>query len=732
MRPLFTSALIFLSRRGDLVIAILILVAVMMMIIPLPTEVVDVLITANFGVSILILLAAFYLAHPTQFSSLPAVILIATLFRLAISITTTRLILLQADAGEIVNTFGNFVIAGNIGVGLVVFLIITIAQFVVITKGAERVAEVAARFNLDALPGKQMSIDSDLRSGDIDAVEARRLRHRLERESKLYGAMDGAMKFVKGDAIASLIIIVVNLIGGLAIGSIQHGLSLATAAQTYSLLSVGDGLVAQIPALLVSVAAGTVVTHVASEDHGDLGATIIGELGRDRRALLLASVILLALALIPGFPAYVFAALAAVFGASGYLAHQREMTVAGGETASASPPDAQKGVAVAPLQPEGQSQRHPITLRLGRKLSGLAESEVLRAAVEGIREAFHADLGVTAPLIEIQIDPQTAADRFCIDLDGVPVSEGLMPEGRLLVKDDPFYLDMLDLPFTNGLKLPGRRHTTWVDREHKQALSAAGVAFEVQYDILAVSLLEMLRRHAPQFIGTEETRKLLTVAGAQYPELVKEAEKAASLQKIGEVLRRLVGENIPIKNMRLILEAIVEWAPREKDASALTDYVRMVLGRHICFRCADDNRIIAAYLVDGALEDMIRSSLVKTDVGTFLNAPGDVVAPLLEQVRRLLAETKAEVQPVLLTSMDVRRHVHSLLRHNELDMPVLSYQELSVEFTIQPLGRIQALAGAHSLFDHAWPSYGVGAASVGDLIDPTARVEGLQLVEKVV
>ncbi|TIX55301.1 MAG: FHIPEP family type III secretion protein, partial [Mesorhizobium sp.] len=248
-----------LSRRSDLVIAVLMLVAVVMMLIPLPTFLVDILITANIAVSVLILLASFYVSHPLQFSSLPSVILIATLFRLAITITTTRLILLQADAGEIVSAFGTFVVGGSIAVGLVIFLIITVAQFIVVARGAERVAEVAARFTLDALPGKQMSIDAELRNGDIDQAEARRLRQQLERESQLFGAMDGAMKFVKGDVIAGIVIILVNLIGGFAIGTLQHDMSLGDAAVTYSLLTVGDGLVAQIPALLVAVAAGTMV-----------------------------------------------------------------------------------------------------------------------------------------------------------------------------------------------------------------------------------------------------------------------------------------------------------------------------------------------------------------------------------------------------------------------------------------------------------------------------------------
>ena len=305
-------ALIFLSGRTDLIVAILMLVAIAMIIIPLPTWLVDVLIAVNIMLSMLVLLVVFYIEKPVEFSSFPSVILILTLFRLAITITTARLILLQADAGEIVSAFGNFVVGGDIAVGMVVFLIITIAQFVVITKGGERVAEVAARFTLDALPGKQMAIDNDMRSGDIDQAEASRLRKGLERESHLFGSMDGALKFVKGDAIASILVIMVNLIGGMVVGSLKHGMTIGTAAETYSLLSVGDGLVAQIPSLFISVAAGTLVTRVSGET--DLGTEVAGQLFVEPRALMMGSVILAAMAFLPGFPTVAFLVLSAAPG----------------------------------------------------------------------------------------------------------------------------------------------------------------------------------------------------------------------------------------------------------------------------------------------------------------------------------------------------------------------------------------------------------------------------------
>src|SRR5262245_17948481 len=331
-------ALAVVSRRGDLAVAAILLVAVAIIIVPLPTMMIDVLITINIAVSALVLLVAFYMARPTDLSALPSIILVATLFRLSITISTSRLILLQGDAGEIVTAFGNFVVGGNIAVGLTIFLIITIAQFVVITKGAERVAEVAARFSLDSLPGKQMSIDADLRSGDIDQAEARALRAGLQGESQLYGAMDGAMKFVKGDAIASIVVVLVNLIGGLAIGTIQQGKPIGAAAELYSLLTVGDGLVAQIPALLMSVAAGALVTRVVSEDGHDLGTDIAGQLFRDPRVLAIAATVLLGLAAVPGFPSPMFLVLALVFGGVAYTLHRlRPSAKASAELATPGP-----------------------------------------------------------------------------------------------------------------------------------------------------------------------------------------------------------------------------------------------------------------------------------------------------------------------------------------------------------------------------------------------------------
>jgi type III secretion protein V len=689
---MLTRALVVASRRGDLAIATIVLVAIMMMIIPLPTPIVDLLITANIAASVLILLVAFYISEPLEVSALPSVVLIATLFRLAITITTTRLILLQADAGEIISAFGNFVVGGNLAVGLVIFIIITVAQFVVITKGAERVAEVAARFSLDALPGKQMSIDSDLRGGDIDQAEARRQRRRLGQESHLYGAMDGAMKFVRGDAIAGIVIIMVNLIGGLAIGSVQHGLSLSAAAQTYSLLTVGDGLVAQIPALLVSVAAGTVVTRVASAEKLDLGTEISQQLLGDPRALFLGAAIMVGLAFIPGFPTPAFLTLSIVLAGGGYWSNRRRAVAPAGPTAVAAQRNLEGKAAPALPQSalaEGvaKSGRYRIAACVGPRLAVRVTPEGFSERVAQVRHHLSADLGIEAPAVQLRVDEGVEPDHFKIELEGVPILEGDIPADCLLVDSDPVDLELLAIPFDAGPRIDSRRPAAWVDHRHQETLAAARIEFFGPTEVLSKWLQQVVRRNATQFIGVQETRELVARTDKEYPELMKEVLKALTLQKIAEILRRLLEENVPIHNLRLIFEAMVEWAPREQDTIVLAEYIRIALRRQICYRCADRNRVIVAYMLERAVEEVLRSSVRPTAVGAFLSIADSAARPIVERIRRAFAAAP-DTLPVVLTSMDVRRHLRNLLVRNELDVAVLSYQELVPEFSIQPLAAV--------------------------------------------
>lgn len=682
------------AGRSDVVIAAFMLLAVAMMIMPLPTWLVDLLIGINIAFSLLILVVAFYLTRAVDFSALPPVILLSTLFRLALSITTTRLILLEGDAGEIVQAFGEFVIAGEVLIGLVVFLIITVAQFLVITKGSERVAEVAARFTLDAMPGKQMSIDNDLRNGDIDQQEARTRRSRLERESQLYGAMDGAMKFVKGDAIAGLVILFVNLFGGWMIGMLKRGMPFDEALHTYSLLTVGDGLIAQIPALLIAVAAGTVVTRVASEDERDLGTEIVGQLGANSRALGLTAVILGGMAIVPGFPAPVFLALSAILGAFAYRLARRELPV----QAAGADPALESLIATPPAEPqvgpalvESDDRNCRVTLWLGSALERDLVLDAVRAQAGEARQQVMDELGIELPCVGVRCDPSAAQGRIGVDIDGVPIAEASVAPGCLQVLDDTVTLSLAGFDAQNLPPLIGRRETLWVERGARTALNEAGVACRGIDEALGAYLAHTLRRYAAEFLGIQETRQLLSTMEAEYPELVKEAQRVVSLQRTSEVFRRLLDEGTALRNLRGVLEALVEWGGRDLEIHVLSEHVRAALSRQICHRHADGNRVIAVFTLTRPLEEAIRQALRRGDRAQAL--PEALSRGVLSQLQGHYDGLSGNLEPVLMTSPDLRRYLRQLVVRQGLDIAVLSFQDLTREFSVQPLAPVELPRG---------------------------------------
>jgi type III secretion protein V len=686
--------LVKVSGRGDLVVAVLMLVAVAMMLIPLPTFLVDILITTNIAFSMLILIVALYAERPLQFSAMPSVILVATIFRLAITITTTRLILLQADAGEIVTTFGEFVVGGSIVVGLIVFLIITIAQFIVIAKGSERVAEVAARFTLDALPGKQMSIDAELRNGDIDRAQAHHLRQQLERESQLYGAMDGAMKFVKGDVMAGIIIILVNLVGGFTVGMMQHGMSASEAASIYTLLSIGDGLVAQIPALLVAVSAGVMVTRVSGDEgEGGLGSQVVSQLTGNARALGLAAVIMLALGFVPGFPTIIFAGLALSCAAAAYVARRRSSVFEAspeqriGESGS-KPVTLQRAEAEPQQASIALLSSSPLAIRLGPSLATDVPDTELERRVSDVRREIFTDLGIEIPAAERIVDDAMPGRRLRIDLEGAPILEAEIPAGKLFVDEAPEHVDLADVRVDEGPGVAGARKSLWVDAADAASLTRADIEVLPPLDIIGRWLAYALRQYASHFVGIQETRKLLTEAEAEYSDLVRQAQETLPLHKIADVLRRLVSENVPVRNIRLILEAIADAGQREQDVVLLTEQVRTALRRQISFRAANQDNVIPAYVLQRPAEDAIRNSVQSSPSGTHFNPTGSQIQALVAHLQKAQARTEAGALPVVLASGDVRRHVRSLLAHNGILFPVLAYQELAPEFNVQPLAMI--------------------------------------------
>ena len=672
-------------RYADAALAAVVLLVVGMMVVPLPTLLLDVLITANMAVGVLLLLVALYVPDGLSFTSFPTLLLVTTLYRLALNVSSTRLILLQADAGEVITAFGSFVVRGNYVVGAVVFLILTLIQFLVIAKGSERVAEVGARFTLDAMPGKQMAIDAELRTGAIGQDEARRRRRTLQRESQFYGAMDGAMKFVKGDAIAGIVITVVNIVGGLAIGVLMRDMTAGESLRLYGLLTIGDGLVSQIPSLLISTAAGLVVTRVASEDEdaslgGDVGRQIFG----NPRALGIAAVFLVILGVIPGLPTVPFFVLALVFGGLALrLSRRARRDDADGEPA---------------LRPEAQREQRakkqlvplvvPISVELGPELAAelldargggpFLEEEVPRA-----RESLFFSLGVAVPGVRARAAP-LGPREYAVALQEIPVARGTAPSG-LFVPSAPSTLVGLGASATPVIDPATGREASLIAAQDRGAAEAAGLAVLNASQLVGRHLEEVVRRRAHELVGLQETQTMLDQLERAYPALVRNVvPKPVALPLLADILRRLVEEGVSIRPLREILEALAIHAAAEKDPVVLTEAVRGALRRPITHKHTRGG-VVAVHLLDPLLEDTVRDAIQRTATGSYLALPPDLARDIVAAVSRTLS---GAASPILLTQSDVRRFVRRLLENELPEVTVLSYQELDPTVTVQPLGRI--------------------------------------------
>lgn len=682
------------ANRNDIVLAVMIVAIIFMMILPLPTLVVDVLIGMNMTLSAVLLMVAMYLPTPLAFSSFPSVLLVTTLFRLGISIATTRLILLQGDAGSIIDTFGNFVVGGNLVVGLVVFLILTIVQFVVITKGAERVAEVAARFSLDAMPGKQMAIDGDMRAGTIDMDEAKRRRRAVEKESQLYGAMDGAMKFVKGDAIAGLIIVAVNLLGGILIGMLQRGMTAGKAMQTYSILSIGDGLISQIPALFISICAGIIVTRVQSDEGpSNVGKDIGSQIMAQPRALIIGGCIALGMGFIPGMPSFVFLMLGIpLIGMGIAMRPRRKIDEKTGEITEVPALAASDAAARKPTRGDGTDEfvpTVPLILDVADNLKGSLKAEELNDELIKIRRALYFDLGVPFPGIQLRFNDRLEPNTYHVVLTEVPVAQGMLRADQVLVRESADKLSALGVEFdTDRAFLPGVE-SIWVSSAMAELLSKAGMSYMNPTQILTFHLATVLRKYSAEFIGVQETRFLLGAMEQRFPDLVKEATRVMPTQKIGEILQRLVSEDISIRNLRTILESLVEWGQKEKDSVLLTEYVRGSLKRQISFKYSSGQNMLPAYLLAPKVEELVRSAIRQTSAGSYLALDPAASRKLVDNLKKAVGKLPASgARPVLLASMDIRRYLRKLIEADLYDLQVLSYQELVPEVNIQPLARV--------------------------------------------
>ncbi len=662
---------------SDIILAFGAVTIISVMILPLPLVIIDILVAVNISIGFGLLLLGIYIPTPVAFSSFPSVLLLTTLFRLSISIAITRSILLHAEGGHIVETFGALVAGGNLVVGMVVFLIITVVQFIVIAKGAERVAEVAARFSLDAMPGKQLSIDSDLRAGLIDKDEARRKRRLLETESQLHGSLDGAMKFVKGDAIAGIVIILINLLGGLAIGVLQRGMPLGEATHVYSILTIGDGLVSQIPAILATIAAGLVVTRTTGEiDDRHLGDAITRQVSNQPRVILITGILALLMTLVPGFPWPVFLVLG--FGLLTFSAYHYRHQFEGLRRLFRVTDEEVIADAQLTVIPDDLAPPSPLQVQVSPALALALGAQELEAGSVELAHRLREEYGVPVPVPSFRIVSTLTDDEYRVTAFGARIATGHLQTSGWFVPQSAVAPNATRLPGFFPPVVAG----SWQDAQADGA--------QRPIDVLLSHANAAIRRRLGGFIGIQETANLFVRMQRDYPDLVKEMLRVVAPQRVADVLRRLAEEGVPIRNLRDAFEAITDVGGREKDVVLLTEYVRVALKREIADRYSDDERTLHVLLIHPELEDKLRQSVRVAGGASQLAISPELAGRLGNEVRAHLGRQAVVVKPVLLCSLDVRRHLRKLLEVDFFDLPVLSYQELAPDLRIVQAGQINA------------------------------------------
>lgn len=680
------------TKHADFLLVGMVVAVICLMVVPLPTPLVDLLISANISMSFVILMMTMYAPNVLSFSSFPTLLLFTTLFRVGLNIATTRLILLQADAGEIIFTFGEFAVGGNFIVGAVVFIIIAIVQFLVISKGAERVSEVGARFSLDAMPGKQMSIDADLRAGSIDSEEAQNRRNAVSLESQMYGAMDGAMKFVKGDAIAGLLIAAVNIVAGTIIGVTQMGMTSGEALQLYGVLTVGDGLVSQIPSLLIAISAGILVTR-SGGDNDNVGEQIGDQVFSQPKALKIAGTLVFLFALIPGFPKPQLFSLAFILFVIGYalsyMQKNKDLKVDPKveiQKTLRSATDKRKA-----FSKEAGSEEFapvvPLILDLSNNLSDSLDFSALNDELAALRRALYFDLGVPFPGVNLRENPNLEPYEYVLNLDEIPVAHGKLEPGCVMVREDPDNIRMLGVEVKEGRPFLPSEKTWWIKEEDKDKLKTIGVSYYTHSKVISLNLSLVLARHASDFIGLQEAKYLLDKMEDRAPDLVHEVSRLLPLQKIADLFKRLVQEQISIRDLRSILEAIIIWAPKEKDQVMLCEYIRSCLKRQISYKYCAGQNILPAILLEPSVEELIRKSIRQTSSGAFLALDPQSSRRFLKEVGRALGKRNRNL--VIIASIDIRRYVRRLIETEFYNVPVLDYQELTPEISVQPIDRVR-------------------------------------------
>jgi len=681
----------FLTKNSEVIASVGVVGIVVLMVMPLPAVVLDLLLSFNITFALTILLVGTYLLRPLDFSSFPSVLLIATLFRLSLNIASTRIILLHgsegpAAAGNVIKAFGGFVVGGNYVVGAIVFMVLVLINLMVITKGSGRIGEVAARFTLDAMPGKQMSIDADLNAGLIDEAEAKSRRREIAREADFYGAMDGASKFVKGDAIAGIIITLINIVGGLAIGVLQNGMNFGDAAQTYTLLTVGDGLVTQIPALMISTAAGIVVSRAGSESA--LGHEVISQILTEPRALIVASAVLFGFGMVPGLPTVPFLVLSAVAGGVAYVVGKTRKA----DAAKARDRAVTESKATTPARVEAVPPVDVMAMEVGYGLIPLVDADQggqFMERVKSIREQMARDMGIIVPPIHIQDNMKLKPNAYSILLRGNEVASGELMKKHLLAMNPGTTTEKIDGIATKEptYGLPA----IWIKEKDRENALAKGYTVVDLATVLITHVSDVIRRHSHECLGRQEVQKLLDGLKVTNPKVIEELiPNALPLGAVVRVLQNLLREQISIRDLLTILETLADWAPMMKDPDLLTEYVRQALKRTITTLYQSPGGDISVITIDPQIEKTIAETLQQSDHGHFLplepNLAQKIIASLSENMEKF---SELNRHPIVLCSPQIRPHFKRLVERFVPDLAVLSYNEIVSSAKIQSIGTVK-------------------------------------------
>lgn len=680
----------FIQKYSDVLIAVAIVIIVVMMIIPLPTLLLDLLICLNITIALLVVMSVIYNKEALDLSIFPSLLLVTTLFRLALNISSTRLILLDGYAGEVITAFGNFVVGGNPVVGFIVFIILVGINFIVITKGSERVAEVSARFTLDAMPGKQMAIDADLNQGAITDAQAKVRREKIQHEADFFGAMDGASKFVKGDAIAAIVIMLINISGGFVIGMLQRNLSALQALQQYTLLTVGEGLVSQIPALLISTATGLIVTRAGAE--GNLGSDMVSQLFRNDRIFFILSGVLAFFAIVPGLPGIPFSVLAVLCFFIGRALKQSTAATAAQEAKTEkSVQQQQKKKATSPENIVSLLQVDPMELEIGYSLIPLVDTGQggdLLDRIVMIRRQCALELGLVVPTIRIRDNIQIKPNAYIIKLKGVEIAKGeLMLDHYLAMNSGTVFEEVPGIETTEpAFGLPA----LWIPESEREQAELNGYTVVDAVSVLATHLTEVIKSHAAEILGRQEAQNLVDNLKKTNKTLVEEV--VPDLLTVGEVqkvLQNLLAERISIRDMETIFEVLSDYARATKDTEILTEYVRHAMARQIT-QANVQNGQLPCVTLDPALENRIAGGVQRTDRGSYMSLDPDSMKKLIDSLNNELQKlTNMGYQPIVLTSPAVRLYFRKLVERSVPGIIVLSQAEIEQNVEIQILGVVK-------------------------------------------